>query len=365
MLEHEPLQLRDEPDDDGSAFRVKPWKILIADDEDEVHTVTEMALRHFEFADRPLSFIHARSGAEAVRIMEQDCEIAVVLMDVVMEHEKAGLQAVDEIRNRIGNRFCRIILRTGHPGQAPETEIIARYDIDNYKEKTELTAKKLYTAVYTAIRSYRDLLALYRNRQGLAKVVEACSVLMQQQGAKQFAEGVLEQVAAIMYAGRDSMLIETEGFASACCGKDDGCLVAATGRFAGLDSVRALAERSPEVLQRVQACHGQSEPLVEANYFALCVRTPLGHCMVIYLESDADWSAVDTQVMTLFGRNVAIALDNLMRYEHLNQRQGEMILLMQTMLERYAKAVGEPLDERLSDLSLESIEAFLRSHTLP
>ncbi|MBL0029243.1 MAG: hypothetical protein IPO95_09300 [Rhodanobacteraceae bacterium] len=67
----------------------------------------------------------------------------MMLLDVVMESDQAGLDLVKVIRNELGNRFVRIVLRTGQPGQAPEQDVIANYDINDYKDKTELTAQKL------------------------------------------------------------------------------------------------------------------------------------------------------------------------------------------------------------------------------
>jgi hypothetical protein len=42
------------------------------------------------------------------------------------------------IRNELKYSLIRLIIRTGQPGMAPEREVIERYDIDDYKSKTEL-----------------------------------------------------------------------------------------------------------------------------------------------------------------------------------------------------------------------------------
>ena len=141
-----------------STRALPPWKVLIVDDEPEVHNVTRLVLGNFRFADRRLQFLSAHSAAEARELLKTHHDAAVVLLDVVMESEQAGLQLVRSIREELGNPFVRIVLRTGQPGQAPEQEVIATYDINDYKEKTELTAPKLATTMYTALRAYRDML---------------------------------------------------------------------------------------------------------------------------------------------------------------------------------------------------------------
>jgi hypothetical protein len=65
-------------------------------------------------------------------------------------NDDAGLRVVRRIRADLANQFVRIILRTGQTGKAPETQVIARYDIKDYKEKTELTAQKRLDSIMNA-----------------------------------------------------------------------------------------------------------------------------------------------------------------------------------------------------------------------
>jgi response regulator RpfG family c-di-GMP phosphodiesterase len=138
----------------------EPWKILIVDDEVDVHDVTVLALKRLEFESRSLQFIHAYSAAEAkVRLIEHP-DMAVALLDVVMERDDAGLELVKTIREIFLNENIRLILRTGNPGQAPEEDVTLTYDINDYRDKTELTAKNLRTVIITALRSYQSILTI-------------------------------------------------------------------------------------------------------------------------------------------------------------------------------------------------------------
>ncbi len=135
----------------------KAWKILIADDEADVHEVTRYALANVTYKGRKIAFVSAYSGQETLAILSQSPEIALILLDVVMESDDAGLKVVKHLREQLGNQTTRIILRTGHPGQAPENRIVMDYDINDYKAKTELTRAKLFTAVIASLRSYELL----------------------------------------------------------------------------------------------------------------------------------------------------------------------------------------------------------------
>ena len=133
------------------------WKILIADDEEEVHAVTRMVLDNFSFEGRPVELLHAYSGRETKKLVQEHPDTAVLLLDVVMEEETTGLEVVKYIRNELKNDVIRIILRTAQPGQAPERQIIMEYDINDYKEKTELTAQKLFTTIIRLLEAYQDM----------------------------------------------------------------------------------------------------------------------------------------------------------------------------------------------------------------
>lgn len=130
------------------------WKILIVDDEEQIHTATHIALKKFNFEDKSLSFISAYSAKEAKKLIQEHPDVAIILLDVIMETDDAGLEFVKYVREELGNQLVRIILRTGQPGQVPEKSVIVNYDINDYKTKTELTLSKLYTTIITALRNF-------------------------------------------------------------------------------------------------------------------------------------------------------------------------------------------------------------------
>ncbi|HPS00489.1 MAG TPA: hybrid sensor histidine kinase/response regulator [Candidatus Sumerlaeota bacterium] len=166
--DEEELDLLEESTSDMEpSLEPEPWILLIVDDEEEVHRVTRLVLGQYIFEGRHLQFLSAYNSSQAQEILAQNPQIAVVLLDVVMETEHAGLDVARYIRQDLDNHFVRIILRTGQPGQAPENRVILEYDINDYKEKTELTTTKLYTTITTALRSFRDLWIIERSKERL------------------------------------------------------------------------------------------------------------------------------------------------------------------------------------------------------
>lgn len=132
--------------------------LLVVDDDESVIQVTRLVLSRFRFEGKGLEILEARSASEARALLNQRPDIAVILLDVVMETDDAGLRLVETIRNDLKNHTTRILLRTGQAGYAPEHEVIQNYDINDYLSKADVTQNRLFFSLTTALRGYRDIL---------------------------------------------------------------------------------------------------------------------------------------------------------------------------------------------------------------
>lgn len=146
------------------------WKILISDDEEDVHILTKTVLKNFVYKNKKLEFISTYSGEETINVVRDNNDIVLVLLDVIMESDDAGLQVVKKIREELHNEHIQIVLRTGQSGLVPESEVVMDYAINDYKEKTELTSKKLITTIVTAIRSYENIKALEESKSKITSL---------------------------------------------------------------------------------------------------------------------------------------------------------------------------------------------------
>jgi signal transduction histidine kinase len=158
--ERELFAAEDDPTGASPDGESLPWAVLIVDDDQDVHAITRIVLHGYRFKNRPVELMSAHSAAEARAIFARRTDIAVALIDVVMETDDAGLRLTRDIREAIGNRRVRIILRTGQAGHAPEREVIVDYDINDYKTKTELTVEKMFVMMTAALRGYHDLVLI-------------------------------------------------------------------------------------------------------------------------------------------------------------------------------------------------------------
>lgn len=160
-----PLSFADEEESEIVDDKNKPWDLLVVDDDQDIHDVTRLVLDKFHFDNHALNIFSAYSAAEAKVFLKEHPDISLILLDVVMEEEDAGLKLVQYIREQLHNHLVRIILRTGQPGQAPEQKVILEYDINDYRSKAELTSAQLQTSVIVALRSFRDIIQSLKYRE--------------------------------------------------------------------------------------------------------------------------------------------------------------------------------------------------------
>lgn len=314
------------------ARQSRPWRVLIVDDDTEIHAVTKLALKGVSYKGRVLEFVDAYSTAEAMGILEGgDAEFSLVLLDVVMESDDAGLNLVSYIREALNNRRVRIILRTGQPGQAPEREVIVGYDINDYKAKTELTQEKLFTTVISALRSYEDIMALETNRRGLERIIEASSSLFRERSLRLFASGVLTQVSALLGCDEDAILT--------ICNRDEQTgspgrlqVMAAAGRYTDLVGQDISADLDPAVAMVVRTTLERGESQYGPGYTCLYIRTPTDREVAVYVRIGQPLSSLDIRLLGVLCSNISIGLDNLQMYESLAtlNRNLEMLVAERT-----------------------------------
>jgi response regulator RpfG family c-di-GMP phosphodiesterase len=331
------------PEEDApgqKGFSLPSWKILIIDDEPDIHEVTRASLAKFEFEGAGLNFLNAYSARQAKEILAAHSDIAVALVDVVMEDDDAGLNLIHYIRNELDNKLIRLVLRTGQPGQAPERQVIRTYDINDYKEKTELTAQKLDSTIYTSLRSYRDLVALDMNQRGLEHIVNASAHLFSLPSISEFLQGVLKQLMALLYLGDDAFYIGCECVAYENK-KGVPKVIAATGRFAdsiGKNPAEVLELRVYELLKEAQE---DKKSILRDNEFIGYFEPHQGHEDIIYINSRHALNHKDLGLLELFLRNVSVAYENVMLHTEIEGSHRDMLYMLGDSIETRSQETGQ------------------------
>ena len=329
--------------------KLLPWKVLLVDDEPDIHDITKLTLSRFRLDGRSLSFLHAYSGAEAKEVLARETDIALVFLDVVMEKEDSGLEVARWMREELNNQFTRIVLRTGQPGQAPEERVIVNYDINDYKEKTELDRTKLFTTTFAALRAYRDImkveearLAQLNYREGLERVIAASSHIFKQRNLRDFASGLLQQVVALLRL-ETSMLLRLRG-ASAISGQQAYEVLARIGEpddGAAILSQELLAQLDDAKSNKISRLHGDTY----VGYFP----NSSGKASLLVLKGVEEISEIDAQLLEVFCSGVAIAFDNILLNQEITDTQAELILRLGDVVESRSNEAGNHV-RRMSEV---------------
>ena len=284
------------------------WYVLIVDDDQDVHQSTCFAMANTQILGRPLKFLHAYSASEAIDLLAKQAHVAVILLDVVMESEHAGLHLVRRIRKELDNSETRIILRTGQPGYAPELEAIRDYDINDYKTKSELTRNRLYTALTTAIRSYDQIHTINASRRGLGMVIRASSQLLARQGVSEFAAGIITQICGLLGLPPEGLVCAYDHEASPA----SALIVAAAGNLTGCIDKQLGELQDRRVAEALKQALAERSSLFTDSSTTLFFPGQGHNHMAAYLQTERPLGELDKQLLEVFCSNIIVTLDNVL-----------------------------------------------------
>ncbi|MEI6895732.1 MAG: EAL domain-containing protein [Colwellia sp.] len=293
------------------------WQVLIVDDDPEIHSVTQLALSDLVVLGRRLEYLHAYSGKEACKLIEDNNDIALVLLDVVMETDDAGLVVVKHIREVLQRKEIRIVLRTGQPGYAPEESIIKEYDINDYKTKTELTRRKLVTTVFAAIRSYQQIATVNESRLGLEMIVSSATELSSTHSLSTYSQGVLLQlktilsndISAVFCAIRQDSIDNTDNL--------NFYIFAQTGFDDSLINQKLDILQNEEICKQVKSCYLLQKHQFQETSLDLYVARG-DHRAIIHVILSTPLSEIQIQLLNVFSAGIAVGYENVHLFQKLN-----------------------------------------------
>lgn len=310
------------------------WNILVVDDEEDIHQVTKLVLSGFTFEDRRLIFHHAYTASEAIEMLKDLPEVAVALVDVVMETNHAGLDLIRYIREEADNHDVRLILRTGQPGEAPEEAVIRDYDINDYKNKTELTAIKLKTLLYSALRSYRDICTIEQHKKGLENIINASARFLECETVNEFASSILEHVSGVMgYSDKEIYC------AAAVNSQNDNATDFKLLACSGIEN-ESDKHIPNDVSELFEKAHNTKSSFKNSKHYVGYFPTKGGLETMLYVSCSSDLHPSDHQLLEFFSNNIALAYDNLNLRELIRESQKELSYILGEAVEKRSKETG-------------------------
>lgn len=296
-------------DNDSQGAGKEVWQVMIIDDDADVHSATTFALSNVEIQNRPLSFLHAYSAQQARDILANEPDIAVILLDVVMEQQDEGLQLVHYIRDVLHRAEVRIILRTGQPGYAPEIDAIQQFDINDYKTKSELTRIKLYTVVTAAIRSYEQIRTIHSSSSGLDMILRASTELMALQTLEEFTAGVLEQLALLLGVEAHGLFCVQETLQT---GENELFVVAAIGNYQELLNRPASTFEDARIGSTLSRTLSECRNIYGREFSALHFSGDASGNFAAFFKTGRPLNEIELRLLEVFCSNISVGLANIM-----------------------------------------------------
>jgi response regulator RpfG family c-di-GMP phosphodiesterase len=321
-----------------------PWKILIVDDDHDVHIATRMALQGINFRGRKLEFIDAYSGAQALELLQVNPDTAIVFLDIIMETDDAGLRVAQRIRE-IGMELVRIIVRTGFPGQAPERSVVVDYDIHDYLDKTGLSVQKLFTTVISALRAYDGLVVLAGHQRGLMGVLESIS-WFDFNAVGRYVSIMLAEFSTLARLDASSIVMVTRPSA----GLGDGAAVFATlGDLNSSSEPAELCDLEPETASLIYQSLDQMQALSGPAGQTLFSRNH-GVDLVLFAAGEGVFAKADEVLLEVFLLKACQAISNQQTFADMEGDRNAVLRGLALRGERWDNNAAVELD-RLSRLA--------------
>lgn len=313
----------------------RTWKLLVVDDDREVHDITRLALDGLTVDGHPIALISVHSAAAARAALQAHADVGMVLLDVVMESEDAGLALARWIRHDLGNARVRVVLRTGQPGLAPEQRVMSDYDIHDYRDKTELTARRLATTVLGALRAYRDLCTIEGQKAGLERLLRASATLHERLSFDGFITAVLRQLSALVSPQDSAMFFQGRDLGHA----DAPAVVAGTGRFETVVGRPVIEVVDEDVWRDINVLLTTRQPVRRAHYSLFGIFRDSQIWAAVLLEGLGEIGPWEQRLVELFCHNASIALDN-HRLQHRQRALAEAFARF--VPQRLLELIGRP-----------------------
>ena len=320
------------------ANKAKVWRILVIDDDESVHHVTQLVLADAIIENRSLEIVSAYSSKEAREILLKDNSFCMAFVDVVMETDHAGLELVEWIRNILKNQAIRLILRTGQAGSAPEAKVIKEFDINDYKEKTDFTAGKMTTTVYASIRAYRDIMTIQRSLDAFKQLIKATHDLLKINQFKPFGSAALNHLLTLMEVDSSALYIARSQLEYD--ETSSNLIIACTGKYVSESDSLESSDISTDVKFLIQKAFDTKSHHTTDEVFVGYYETSHNSASVLYIEFEDDAEHFKANLAEIFATNVALILDSLSKQHEIENTQKELLYIVGEAIEARSKETG-------------------------
>lgn len=319
------------------------WKVLIVDDDNFIHRMLKEVNKNLTFEDKSIKFHSTYTSQEAINILKENKDIALVLIDVFLEEKDSGLGLAKYIREDLKNTDIRIVLMTGKGSDSLQDEIILNYDINGYENKSDLFSKKMNTVILSSLRSFRDINRIKNNRESMEKVVSSISTLYEKDALNDFLTSSLCHLSSLINQckgiGKENCTINS--FAAVRQGETNIFnIVGGTGIYKEFVNRKARDIISESDLMKVNRIYSGEEHKLFENCYIAKYKSTAGNEAIIFIENDDESNPVDMELLDVFHKSISATFDNLCLNLEIEETQREILYTLGEVTEARSEETG-------------------------
>lgn len=317
------------------------WKILIVDDDNFVHVMVKEIMQNFKFEDKPFIILNAYSSVEALNILSENKDIALILLDVFIQEEDTGLKLSRYIREVIGNSATRIVLMTSKGNNRLQEDAILNYDINGYEEKVELLSKKLHTIVVSSLRSYRDIIHINNNKKAMEQVVASSSNLFETDSIENFISSTLCHLNSIINLCEEGNKCNINAFAAIRSFDEKFFkIIAGHGKYINNINKRVMDSIPQEDFMLVKKAYRLEDHIMTEDRYVAHYNSSSGVEGIIFIETNGRVNHVDIELLSIFHKNISAVFESLCLNKEIEETQREILYILGEVIEARSEETG-------------------------
>lgn len=306
------------------------YKILIADNEIEMHKITFNLMQDYKFEKFDLEFLHAFNRPQAIDLLLKNPDIVMAIVNEKMDTPIDGIAISRYIREEMKNNSMKIVLRTRESSYYSIDSFICQYNIGDCKTMNELRGNRLYRLVVSSVNQYIQLASLQGTRVELQKIMQASSNMHEYTSSSEFLEGFLLQISSLIDCEHKNSLVvkwkkETPYLVVAALGK----YKEAIGK--NIEDVEFTHNKETSIKRYMLQNQNQSIQFSD-NYFLATYKSSIGELYGIYYEHKKN--SYNKDLLKVFMRNSSVLLDKFLINTKIFEEQREMIISLGEFVEK-------------------------------
>ncbi|WMM24210.1 DUF3369 domain-containing protein [Tissierella sp. MB52-C2] len=351
------------------------WNILIIDNDNFIHQIIKEMNKDLTFEGKSINFHSAYNTKEAIKILEKNKDIVLVLLEMFIEKEDSGLDLVKYIREDIEDEDIRILLMTEKNINGLEDNIILNYDINGYERKSELLCRKMSTVILSSIRSFKDIRVMRNNRKSMEKVVSSISNLYEKDTIGDFLISSLSHLSSLINQCRCRIQEEDElnSFVAVREGTSNIFrMIEGKGKYKDCINKTIRESVSTTDLMKINKIYNEGEHELFDNVYIAKYKSTSGSEAILLVENQIKNNYIDIDLLDIFHKSVSATFDNLCLNLEIEETQKEILYTLGEVTEArseetssHVKRVSKYCQVLAEEYGLSPRDIMLLTHASP